>query len=473
MWHLSSGTVVEEKMREVAMKIDHEHPSHSLILDVNDKCWLDVFKPSEREEIRRSRAVELPVLSVEMETYLQELAYLDADQFYIKVDSGIHEISSGSSWLQKSYRDAFRLLQSDFFPLQSQTEGNVVRRVWSGLDSCSDFSVIKCVSGEKCSKATADASNKDRFLSDVGRQSSGRKMDYLFTTRKTKFEVGCGECALVGGVKTTKELVDAGFKMPKVMRDMANSIFLKKIVLLVNDLTIVGFYIRADVMKMFTLDFPSGYVGRLNGIGPAYFPVVEENTNSLEHVLGLILLTGKMITENEQANTCWNDYSSSEEMKEIKSFQAKKLPLLPSDTKVYMDELKATPKSTLYEKMPKVMRDMMMFKNVADSPVLVHKLHIPGFYIADKMLTLWILDSPAGYVSRYDAFPSVQYPITESKIRTRMATLLARIMAARIIMEQCQDTIDDDDLEPSIDRYQYVMEPNFVPVGLTNKKRKQ
>lgn len=55
-------------------------------------------------------------------------------------------------------------------------------------------------------------------------------------------------------------------------------------------------------MKMFTLDFPSGYVGRLNGIGPAYFPVNYENINSLEHVLRLIL-TGKMIMESQQVKT--------------------------------------------------------------------------------------------------------------------------------------------------------------------------
>lgn len=188
-------------------------------------------------------------------------------------------------------------------------------------------------SGEKCNKASADAANLNRSFSG-SRQQCGRKMDYLFKTKDADVELGCGECALVGGINTTKEFQDAGFKMPKVMRDM-------------------------------------------------------------------------------------------------------------------------------------------MFKIVADSPGLVHKLHIPGFYIADKVLTLWILDTPAGYVGRYDAFPSVQYPITESKIRIRMATLLTRNMAARIIMEQCQDIIDDDDSEPSIDRYQFVMEPSFVPVGLANKKRKQ
>lgn len=131
-------------------------------------------------------------------------------------------------------------------------------------------------SGEKCSRSSADAGNRCRSLSDAGRQHSGRKMDYLFTTKQIEYEIGCGECALVGGVNTTKEFQDAGFKMPKVMRDV-------------------------------------------------------------------------------------------------------------------------------------------MYKIVSDSPGLVHKLHIPGYFIADKVLTLWILDAPAGYVCRHDAFPSVQYPVVESK----------------------------------------------------------
>lgn len=65
-------------------------------------------------------------------------------------------------------------------------------------------------------------------------------MDYLFTTNQTEFAVRCGECALVSGVKTTKELIDAGFKLPKVMKDMANSILFNRCGL-VHDLCFVGF----------------------------------------------------------------------------------------------------------------------------------------------------------------------------------------------------------------------------------------
>lgn len=98
---------------------------------------------------------------------------------------------------------------------------------------------LTIISGEKCTQSSADAMNKDRF-SRLARQKTGRKMDFLFL-HQTK-ELGCGECGLVGGVNTTKELCDAGFKMPKVMRDM-----LVKVVAmspaLKRDLLISGIYI--------------------------------------------------------------------------------------------------------------------------------------------------------------------------------------------------------------------------------------
>lgn len=102
--------------------------------------------------------------------------------------------------------------------------------------------ILTTISGEKCSRASADAGNLNRSLTDSSRQFSGRKMDYVFTTKKTEYEVGCGECALIGGVKTTNELYDSAFKMPKVMKDMAISIFSTRAGLL-RDLALVGYYI--------------------------------------------------------------------------------------------------------------------------------------------------------------------------------------------------------------------------------------
>ncbi|KAL9552062.1 hypothetical protein MBANPS3_003955 [Mucor bainieri] len=152
-------------------------------------------------------------------------------------------------------------------------------------------------SGEKCSKASADAANNDRCLSAIGRQSCGRKMDYIFMDKQTEMtELGCGECALVGGVKTTKELVDAQYKMPKVMRDMANSIIFKKSGLR-HDLCMVGYYIGGSTMQLFTLDFPAGYVARLDGYGPADYPASEDQICSMLPAVLELVLKGRWLME--------------------------------------------------------------------------------------------------------------------------------------------------------------------------------
>lgn len=160
-------------------------------------------------------------------------------------------------------------------------------------------------------------------------------MDYLFKTKDGYKEIGCGECALVGGVHTTKEFQDAGFKMPKVMRDM-------------------------------------------------------------------------------------------------------------------------------------------LVKIVSRSPAVVHKLKICGLYITAETLTLYILDSPHGYVTRYDAFNSVTYPQVEIKIRSEMPDVLAMILSTRIIMENAKKIIEEDESKPSLGRNMpAVMRPCFSPVGVNHKKRKQ
>ncbi|KAL0135239.1 hypothetical protein V8B55DRAFT_1568658 [Mucor lusitanicus] len=53
-------------------------------------------------------------------------------------------------------------------------------------------------------------------------------------------------------------------------------------------------------------------------------------------------------------------------------------------------------------KMPKVMRDMLS-KLVSYSPSLKRKLFISGYYNGEKPLKMVLLDTPVGYVTRYDA----------------------------------------------------------------------
>ncbi|KAL7315135.1 hypothetical protein PS15m_006626 [Mucor circinelloides] len=191
-----------------------------------------------------------------MQFYLNQLKDVEAQDLYEAVISKKFGLESNGKWVQDCFYDCIRLLRSDFFPLTNVSEAGIVKRMWSCLDACFDFSVIKCISGEKCSKSSADAINANR-TSILTRQSCGRKMDYLFTA-SDYVEIGRGECALVGGVNTTKELCDASFKMAKVMKAMAVNLVSKSSDMK-DKLAIAGFYIGDDKLTLLVLDCPTKY----------------------------------------------------------------------------------------------------------------------------------------------------------------------------------------------------------------------
>ncbi|KAK4509999.1 uncharacterized protein ATC70_006168 [Mucor velutinosus] len=119
-------------------------------------------------------------------------------------------------------------------------------------------------------------------------------MDFVFIDKKTELEIGCGEGALVGGVNTTKQLYDAKFKMPKVLRDMiiklvSRSPALKK------DLHVCGFYVAETDLQLFILDCPSTYVTRLDAMKEMHYPKSEGQIHRqlsavLRNIIGLRII---------------------------------------------------------------------------------------------------------------------------------------------------------------------------------------
>ncbi|EPB81138.1 hypothetical protein HMPREF1544_12160 [Mucor circinelloides 1006PhL] len=193
MWKLPTGTLVEEQMMKHTIIQDYEHLCHSFILNVQDTSWNAYFSEEEIEEIKRFHVVELPVLPSDTSTYLDELKVTPKSMLHGKVNEGTFACNSDQKWIQDCYNACIRLVQSGFFPLRHVTEQGIGKRMWSCVDTCFEFSAVKCISGEKCSKASADAANLNRSFSNFSRQQCGRKMDYLFKTKDSDVElVGCG-----------------------------------------------------------------------------------------------------------------------------------------------------------------------------------------------------------------------------------------------------------------------------------------
>lgn len=72
-------------------------PSRSLILDITDSCWHDVFSlPVERDEIRGFRCIDMPAMCDEVEAHLKTLGGLDEVELLAKVKSDRLELKTRS-----------------------------------------------------------------------------------------------------------------------------------------------------------------------------------------------------------------------------------------------------------------------------------------------------------------------------------------------------------------------------------------
>ena len=76
-------------------------------------------------------------------------------------------------------------------------------------------------SGEKASRATSEAQNKDRAIgvsSALARKKVGTKVDFLFSAPLC--ELGAAEAGASSDRSSTKSIVELGLKCPKTLKDM-------------------------------------------------------------------------------------------------------------------------------------------------------------------------------------------------------------------------------------------------------------
>ncbi|KAI9499334.1 hypothetical protein BDB00DRAFT_783401 [Zychaea mexicana] len=79
-WILSTGTCVEDKILEFAMKCQYEHACHAMIIDVNDPSWSEYFTGDELEEISNHNNPALPKVSEKVKNHLDLFRTFDASK---------------------------------------------------------------------------------------------------------------------------------------------------------------------------------------------------------------------------------------------------------------------------------------------------------------------------------------------------------------------------------------------------------
>ncbi|RCH82413.1 hypothetical protein CU098_005247, partial [Rhizopus stolonifer] len=204
---LSTGTIVEEKMKEYAIDCNYEHPVHSLVLDTSDKIWKKYSSGKEIFEIKSYNNKQFRDLPVVLRTYLDSL-----------------KESNDAVTLKKSWTKNKHALRWGYLPLTDQLEGDMMRRIWRFIDTVFDDSKVTCRGVEKTSRSSSASINTNRTLAGIERMERklmGRKLDFIFY--RQLFEYGCCECGR--SENQTKELLD-GSKMAKVLKETKFTIVL-------------------------------------------------------------------------------------------------------------------------------------------------------------------------------------------------------------------------------------------------------
>ncbi|CAO3687004.1 unnamed protein product [Rhizopus stolonifer] len=297
MWTLSTGTVVEKKMKEFALVCNYEHPVHSLILDTSDICWKNYFTSDELDEIKTMNMKNLCDLPDSLNAYTEAIRQVsDITELKKRLSQELED--PACEWIRSTMLDYLRLFKYNYMPLTDQTEGDMLRRVWLFIDTLFDDSKIRCRGGEKSSKASSASRNQDRTLSAVdkmARKLVGRKVDMLYMQQR--LEYGCCECGRFDD--PTKEMNDGGFKMVKVLKDMLYRLY-QSAPSTVRDLVLPGFLLFETKFTLVVCDSPAGYVCRINKSSPLDLPAdVDEMNNQLLSILRVVY-QARLFMENSQ-----------------------------------------------------------------------------------------------------------------------------------------------------------------------------
>ncbi|KAG1474063.1 hypothetical protein G6F56_000588 [Rhizopus delemar] len=141
MWRLSTGTVVEQQMKMFILERNFEYPVHSMVLDVSDKSWLKHFTPEEIQEIKNYQKKVLEDLSSTIEDYVKKLR--ECQDVTVLKSMLKQELSDpGCEWIRSSLLQFIHLFKCNYLSLSTQTEGDILRRIWFFVDTAFDDSKI-------------------------------------------------------------------------------------------------------------------------------------------------------------------------------------------------------------------------------------------------------------------------------------------------------------------------------------------
>ncbi|KAI9273087.1 hypothetical protein BDA99DRAFT_602267 [Phascolomyces articulosus] len=265
-WTLTTGTVVEQKMKELALKCTHEHPCLSMVLDPADSIWNSYFTVDELEEIEHANKPmirELPTEAIDYSNNYKNMKTLD-ELWEESAKHHFHPIRQPlMNWVHMSVVNTINILFHNIHK-KYKTEADLMKRIWVMIDCAFDDSDVDVICGEYVSKSTTTRANMDRSIAAIdamARRKIGTKTDVLFTTEFLEF--GTCEAGKITDPNNTKTLLEAGMKIPKTLKDML-FVLANECPSQLRRLRTCGIVISGLNMLPLLMDSPNGYVARIS-----------------------------------------------------------------------------------------------------------------------------------------------------------------------------------------------------------------
>ncbi|KAI9498535.1 hypothetical protein BDB00DRAFT_867176 [Zychaea mexicana] len=220
--------IIDQIVIDFAKQCNYYHPSQSLILDIGDNNWDDVFSCGNLDALENFGSKLFPALDAELIDILSDIEKLttlsEAYEFSCKLcHDPIKEPLK--AWLVVELQKSARIFLYDNgkLDMDNMLEYDQLYEVWGFIKTIVKGTRITVKGSEGSSKANTDALNRKRSISAIEPATNrrvGRKIDVIYSVNRK--EVGCVEIGK--NEDQTKEMKDSLTKMPLIMHDMLSQV---------------------------------------------------------------------------------------------------------------------------------------------------------------------------------------------------------------------------------------------------------
>ncbi|KAG2220148.1 hypothetical protein INT45_013846, partial [Circinella minor] len=282
---------VEEKIKEFGLSCRYWHSCQSLIIDVNDPIWKDVFIEEELEEIRDYGDSMLNKIPKELQTKLDEINNLEtAMDVYNYGHKLVHDPITQPllSWLSITLMStAKRFIKDKSREIGGLHESDNMYNFWDFFNAIFQESGVRILNKKTCNSERMKSSTVDSLEDKTIDYSASIDTIYLASNVE------------LGGIKMDNiDNKNANTKMylPLGLKDMFVTLG-NQSPKIVHDIHILGYHITENMITMLDVDSPKGYITRIRRIKDLPYPTCNDDFVSRIIPLLELAIHGKLLVD--------------------------------------------------------------------------------------------------------------------------------------------------------------------------------